>query len=457
MTIFWRTFLSFWIATAAILAIVFSSSEPVLLHHLRNPSYRPVTTTLPLADALTAYETGGEEAFTSAAAKVPAMGDDVLLYDADGQALSHIRGRERVWSPLAQSCASVQTPVLERRNARVAVAMPVKSPSGRAYVIVFTTVKPVRSRFFRLQFWTKLSISMIPVSLICWALSLYISRPLRHLQTTVQRMAAGDLASRPPKAELRRTDELGALSRDVDTMARRIEELLTAQRRFVANVAHELSAPITRLQLALALLEREAPPASSESATQIEREIDRLSDLVQELLFLASLENASAVATEDLVKVSLEALCEEVLRDNRAELEECSCSVHDDFSPVTIRAAPQALRRAIENVLRNAIRYCPEHSVIQFRCSPSVSSDTAEIEISDSGEGVPPSMLTSIFEPFVRAVPSKAGKEGTGLGLAIAAEAVTLHGGTIRAENRPGGGLRVIINLPQRNEYNHPS
>ena len=168
---------------------------------------------------------------------------------------------------------------------------------------------------------------------------------------------------------------------------------------------------------------------------------------MQELLFLASLE-FSTFPSESLKPVALEILCEEILRDNAAELEGCSCKVVSSFTSITVEAAAEALRRAIENVFRNAMRYCPKGSEIGFRCGLGQDSGTAVIEVSDRGEGVPASMLTAIFQPFVRGVPSLAGKEGTGLGLAIAAEAAALHRGTISAENRSECGFSVVIRLP---------
>lgn len=447
MTIFWRTFLSFWIAMVLILGIVLSNNVPVLMHRAQGPSYHPVTATLSLADALAAYESHGPAAFSQQVETIPGIGPNLLLYDAHGTALSESQDREAAWSALARECALTHTAVVRRKAVRVGLAAPVTSASGRSYVVVFLATKPIGLRIMRTEFWAKLAVAMIPVSLICLGLSMYISRPIRNLQATVRRVAAGNVSDDAPTTQSRRRDEVGQLSRDVDGMARRIRDLLAAQKRFVSDVSHELSAPITRLQLASALLERDMPQTASPALTQMEREIDRLSELVQELLFLASLENA-VMPAESFKRLSLDWLCEEVLRDNAAELEECSCQTTSHFVPVTVEAASQSLRRAIENVFRNAVRYCPPHSHIVFRCGPGKEPGMACVEISDSGEGVPEAMLTTIFQPFVRAVPSKAGKEGTGLGLAIAAEAVALHRGSIQAENRPEGGLRVTLTLP---------
>ena len=447
MTIFWRVFLAFWLATAILLAIVFSANQLWPTFHRERPDSPPATSSVAVAEALRAYEQNGSGAFSNEMRKIPGVRRGVLLFGADGQLLSPSASDKREWQQIAIAVQRSHVSVIASVGPRVGTVFPVDSPSGQHYVIAITSVHPLESRFHRLRFWMKLAVAMVPATLICILLTLYITLPLSALQLTARRIAEGDLSARPPSRQRLRSDELGELTRDLDTMARRIEELVKAQRRFVADVSHELGAPLTRMQLALTLLRRELDDQPSFAVDQVEREADKLSDLVQELLFLASLDKGG-VPVESFVPVSLSSLCEDIVRDNALELEERGCSVSTAFGEVRIQAAPQALRRAIENVLRNAIRHAPSGSTIQFGCEPGGASDLAKVYVSDSGPGVPPELLSSMFQPFVRA-PAQAGSPaGTGLGLAIAAEAVALHCGTITASNRDAGGLSVVIQLP---------
>jgi two-component system sensor histidine kinase CpxA len=243
---------------------------------------------------------------------------------------------------------------------------------------------------------------------------------------------------------------LGDLARDFDSMAAQIQLLMTAQRRFVVDVSHELGAPLTRMHLALALLRRRFAEKGSEELGRIERETGKLSSLVQQLLLLAGLEAGSCPA-ETLAPVSIRSLCESIVEDANFEAAQANCRVTGSRQDVTLLAYPQLLRRAIDNVLRNAIRYAPEGTEICLDCRIADDQRHLILEVLDSGPGVPESMLSDIFRPFFRTAPGRERDSGgTGLGLAIASEAVRLHDGTITAQNRMCGGLQVTITLPLR-------
>ena len=448
MTIFWRIFLGFWLATAILLAIVFSAAEPWPVYYERSAVTRSEPSALVLHDTVNVYESKGADAFLATVSRTPGMGRSVILFQENGSIVAPPDVRTSPWKTLATQVMGSKEPEIERVGTRVGVAIPLDGDSGKRYVIVLTAVKPLHRRFHRPQFWTKLTIAMIPATLICWGLAIFITRPLSTLRATARRLAGGDLSARPPEAQTRRSDEVGQLSRDIDLMACRIEELLNAQRRFVANVSHELGAPLTRMQLAVTLLQREVSSQTPEGLLQIEREADRLSHLVQELLFLASLEKRTVVA-EKFRPVPLASLCREIVCDNAAEAEEKTCTVSGSFEEIDINGAPQALRRAIENVFRNAIRHSSPGSEIRFSCSATRFPGFATVEVSDFGPGVPEHMLAKIFEPFVRIETQQSEGHGAGLGLAIAFEAVALHEGAIWASNKSRGGLIVTMKLPR--------
>jgi two-component system sensor histidine kinase CpxA len=204
------------------------------------------------------------------------------------------------------------------------------------------------------------------------------------------------------------------------------------------------------MYLALALMRRQSAQKDSPALERIERETSKLSNLVQQLLLLARME-AGSLPAETLSAVSILTLCEGIIEDANFEAVHANCQVTGSRQDVTLLAYPQLLRRAIDNVLRNAIRHAPPGTEIILNAR--VDSDLQQVifEIVDSGPGVPKSMLTDIFRPFFRTSPRRETKSGgAGLGLAIASEAVHLHNGTITAENRDTVGLCVTIRLPLR-------
>ncbi len=147
----------------------------------------------------------------------------------------------------------------------------------------------------------------------------------------------------------------------------------------------------------------------------------------------------------------MHSLCESIIEDANFEAAHRSCRVTESRQDVTLLAYPNLLRRAIDNVLRNAIRCAPAGSEIWLDCRVDDDLQHAILEVLDCGPGVPESMLSDIFRPFFRTTPGRESNSGgTGLGLAIASEAVRLHDGTITAQNRKSGGLRVTITLPLR-------
>jgi two-component system sensor histidine kinase CpxA len=225
---------------------------------------------------------------------------------------------------------------------------------------------------------------------------------------------------------------------------------MTAQRRFVADVSHELGGPLTRMHLSLALLRREFAATKSGALVRIERETDKLSNLVQQLLLLAGLE-AGRIPAEVFAPVSIRSLCESVIEDANFEAAHANCQVIGSRQDITVLVYPNLLRRAIDNVLRNAIRYAPANTKIELNCKVDLLRREVTIDILDCGPGVPDSMLVDIFSPFFRTAPGReTSSGGTGLGLAIASEAVRLHDGTITAQNKKSGGLQVTITFPLR-------
>jgi two-component system sensor histidine kinase CpxA len=282
------------------------------------------------------------------------------------------------------------------------------------------------------------------------ALAIHLAGPLRRLRSVMDRFGSGDLAARVHST---RRDEIGELARAFDLMAGRIETLLAAERRLLQDVSHELRSPLTRLDVAVELASTSDDP--KRSLDRIKRDIARLSVLVSELLQLTRAEGDPTAL--EMEEVCLDDLVRGLVEDCALEAVPKACTLHLHLGPpCSVQGEHELLRRAIENVVRNAIRHAPEGTGIEVTTSSSAaspspsssSSPSAAIAIRDHGPGVPDELLGSIFEPFFRVDGHRSRESGgVGLGLAIARRAVELHGGRITARNA-SPGLVVTIELP---------
>ncbi len=270
----------------------------------------------------------------------------------------------------------------------------------------------------------------------------YLSRPIRSLRWAFRSAAQGRLDTRVRPLMKGRRDEIADLGDDFDQMAQQLQKLVGAQRRLLHDVSHELRSPLARLQAAIGLV-RQSPQKLDASLDRIEREVARLDELVGEVLTLARLETGaagSAAQTLDFAE-----LVADIAEDARFEAEAAKrrLSLRSE-TPVAVRGSAELLHRAVENVVRNAVKYTAEGSSVEVELS--ARGGRALLVVADRGPGIAPEELERVFEPFYRA-PSDTAK-GFGLGLAIAQRAVASHGGSIRAQNREGGGLRLEIELP---------
>lgn len=277
---------------------------------------------------------------------------------------------------------------------------------------------------------------------VCYLLARHLTAPLRGLEHAVERFGNGDWSAR---VSSKRRDELGQLTRTFDQMAERIQSLLETQRTLLRDISHELRSPLTRLGLCVELARSGSD--KGQALDRIEQEADRLNALVEELLSLARIDSQHVVRTRSAVRVDemlddLIDVCsvEASARDCRLVLERCGA--------VTVEADEELLRRAVENVIRNAVRYAPAHTDVTL--SIDQRDDITRILVRDGGGGVPTESLAKIFEPFYR-VDSDRNRDtgGVGLGLAIAYRAAAIHGGTIVARNA-NPGLEVELQLPHR-------
>lgn len=285
-------------------------------------------------------------------------------------------------------------------------------------------------------------------AIFCYFISRHLTKPLNRLGAAAANIAEGRLETRVDASLTRRWDEIADLARNFNRMAEQIEALVTGQRRLLGDVSHELRSPLSRLMVALSLVKQGPAEEAAENLERIGIEARRVDNLIGQLLLLTRID--SGVDRGAPSRFDLTNLVQEVASDGDFEARAANRTVgitHADAC--TIEGFEEALRSAVENVVRNAIR----HTASAVEISLRAGEGRAVLQVRDFGPGVPESMLTEIFLPFRRVANSNGG--GAGLGLAIAARAVTVHGGTIRARNAPNGGLIVEIDLPLLQSAQH--
>lgn len=304
--------------------------------------------------------------------------------------------------------------------------------------------RPWGPRFQPLGPWVPIAAATAASVLFAVLLARYFSRPIRALRQAFDAAANGDLAPRFATESGKAGDELNDLGRDFDRMTARLRSLIDGQTRLLHDVSHELRSPLARLQAAIGLAHQQ-PEKWSASMERIERESVRMDKLVGELLTLARLEAGAIKASQE--EISMADLLEQIADDAHYEAASQNRSVmQEGEADVQVLGQPDLLGRAIENVVRNAIKHSPEGGEVQLQTRALPEASQLVIRVLDRGPGVSPADLDTIFQPFFRS--SNASTEGHGLGLAIAQHVIEAHGGSIKASNRAGGGLCVEMILP---------
>jgi len=285
-------------------------------------------------------------------------------------------------------------------------------------------------------------VSLFFAALLAW----YFSRPIRALRSAFEAASAGDLSPRFTDGDRLGGDELNDLGRDFDRMSGQLRALMDGQRRLLHDVSHELRSPLARLQAAIGLAHQQ-PDKIATSLERIERESVRMDKLVGELLTLSRLE-----ANPDLPKsdaIDMQELIDGIAQDARFEAGADGPAIEVEIEGelvANVRGAPDLLWRAVENVVRNAVKHGGAGGQVDIRLY--ARGRQVHVDVLDRGPGILDADLPTVFEPFFRSNPSKNNVDGHGLGLAIAQRVVHAHGGTIEARNREGGGLQVAITLP---------
>jgi two-component system sensor histidine kinase CpxA len=455
-SLYWRIFLAFWAALALILVGTVTVAVNATAHRTERPWVQRGQL---YAQAARAFESGGAEALKNWLQALP----------ADPFSRTFVvepSGREMLARPLPPSLSSFSagtadgTPTGHRSAGAIAPiggALVLVAPGGSTYHVVVGPVRASPRLFGELELpgvpLAILAIALCASAGVCYFLARYLAAPVDRLRVATRRMAAGDLNVRVLPALRKRHDDLGLLAADLDAMAERLRQLLEARQQLLRDVSHELRSPLARLQLALSLARREDSGAERHLA-RIACEADRLEQLIARTLKLVRLERPA----HELERLSVDVgeLLDNIASDVAIEADARGCMVDVQATAgLLVSGDPELLRSAFENVIRNAVRYSPMGALVAVqarRATPEGSQETqVEVTVSDSGPGVPEKELGAIFEPFYRVDAAREHRSagGEGLGLAIAARAAALHGGSINARNRDGGGLMVTVSLPE--------
>jgi signal transduction histidine kinase len=324
-------------------------------------------------------------------------------------------------------------------------ARPVQTTSGNRYV--FVAEMPGRPPEHHLvPPIVHLLIMGLLGALFCYGLARYLTSPVTRLRKATREFAGGNLNARVGPTMGSRRDELVSLAADFDEMAEKIQLLIDSQRRLLGDISHELRSPLARLNVALELARQRSGADATSALERIQREAELLNEMIGQLLALTRLESGASEIQKS--EFDLAYLAREIVTDANFEAQARNRTAKleaPEHCPIV--GNEQLLRRAIENVIRNAVQYTATGTEVEVKL---VCRDNAqEITVRDHGAGVPEEALAEIFRPFYR-VDEARDREGggVGLGLAIAERAVRLHGGDVLAANAPDGGLVVTISLP---------
>ena len=292
----------------------------------------------------------------------------------------------------------------------------------------------------------RISIALLISGFVCFFLARHITKPISRLRHATQKLSQGNLSVRIGAELGRRHDELANLARDFDAMAEQLQGLLTSQHRLIRDISHELRSPLTRLQVALELAHQHSGGAVENELKRIENEAERLNELIGQVLALARME--AGVRELDKRPVRLQELIEQIVDDARYEAQSHERQINLlAGTPCDLPADEALLHSAIENIVRNALKYTAANTAVEL--SLEKHEQTCVLRIRDHGPGIPEDQLGNIFKPFVRVSEARdRDSGGHGLGLAIAERAIRLHDGEIRASNAEDGGLVIEVTLP---------
>lgn len=471
-TLFLRIFVSFWLAMAAILTVAIAVTATVAWDRVAMLSgIHPTALRMTAAAALREQGKAGLRTWLGDVARAH---PDIDIYVVTDAGLD-ILGRsvpQRIAQWLALDGRSMQDMdwarpgrhwLLPGRWTPQSIALPhglgfngshllanakLAGPDGEGFTLLIAWYGTAPSGVLASQGGMLLlcAVALGTSAVVCWWLARHVSTPLVKLQTGARSLASGRLDVLLDEQICGRRDEFGLLGREFNHMAERLRSHIASREMLLRDISHELRSPLARLRVAIGLAQRDGDPRGIH-LERMEREIERLDSLIGETLQLSRLSDPQPDFAPE--EVDLATLLQEVVGEARLEGDARSVRILlAAESGCRIRGNPELIRRACENVLRNAVRFAPVGSSVGVSCR-AVPGGGAVVRVRDAGPGVPACELGRIFEAFYRVAQARSRDDGgTGLGLAITARIMTLHGGHATAANHPEGGLVVALHFP---------
>lgn len=457
--LFVKIFGIFWIAQSLIFAI---STALILRHRFPHPAalFDSFSTSLQTQgqQQAAAYELNGCAAFSpiGSAARIG-------LLDGSGKPLC---------GSVAAHGVSGELPTGRVTGTQVGNvyvwSVPVVSASGRHYTFQLGVPHApedngISHDLVRFAF-PQLPVAIVISGITTFLLTLLFTQPVAQLRRAARELAHGNLSTRVSEGSSVLSkggqDEFQAMIHDFNHMAERLESLVAAHKLLLRDVSHELRSPLARLSVALELAREDAAVGGrTEHLDRIERETERLNQLINQLLTLSSMESIDR--PQNRAPISLNDLLNDVIADAAYEAQQHGCSVASSLhAECIVLGDRELLHRAVENVVRNAIRYTSPGTTVEISLSAFIADfeRTAVIEVRDHGPGIPESELKHVFRPFYRVDPARSRiTGGFGVGLAITERAIKLHSGRLEIENQPGAGtrLRIYLSMLDQNVIAH--
>jgi two-component system sensor histidine kinase CpxA len=452
-SLFFKIFVLFWIAQSLIFAI---STALIVRHHFESPDvlFDGLHSSLEndARRAAAAYESGG-------CAAVEALGTEIeqkiALKDAAGSDLCNPFG-------LPLPAANAESPMhitSSQTGAEFIWRVPIASSSGKQYFFLLGRphVERPHSLLDDLVHFASptLPVAIVVGGLTTFVLVLFFTRPIARLRKAARELAHGNLKARVnepvSRSRFSSGDEFHALLRDFNHMAERLESLVGAQRLLLRDVSHELRSPLARLSVALELAREDGSAEMAKHLNRMERETEKLNQLIGQLLTLSSMEAIENV--DRFEPASLNQIVAQMIPDAQYEASQRQCSiVLRAENECTVQGNRHLLYRAIENVLRNAIQYTNPGTEVEVRVAveqDDAGRSVSVVEVSDHGPGIPEAEIDAIFRPFYRVDRARSQETGGfGVGLAIAERTVKLHGGQVSGRNGSGGGAIIRMEFP---------
>jgi two-component system sensor histidine kinase CpxA len=445
-SLFWKIFLCFW---ATVIVIALSMVVTFILDPANSSRWHESLTRTARYSGAAAIEEAELHGAPVASAYMKDVGNtthmNACLLDEAGGVIAG--DRCELFTRNISLARSTQRISVSVNDGIARVALPISSTSGRKYI--YAAEIPVGAPGIgKTAIAIRLCLALFVSFCICYLLTRYLTTPILRLREASHRLAAGDLSTRASESMERRNDELGFLVRDFNAMAGRIEELISRQQQLIYDISHELRSPLARLNVALDLgRERKG---SDSAFDHMEQDIDCMSEMIGRMLTVAKLDASSTEV--QMTRVDLGDLASRVVRSAEFELRERDNAVRFTMrEECFVHGNAELLQSAIENVIRNAVRYTSSDASVEVQLQ-HVEKDGGSfilLSIRDFGTGVPEAELSNIFRPFYRVANDRDRQSGgAGLGLAIADRVIRVHGGAIHAQNADPHGLRVEILLP---------